>query len=54
MAARWTSGKHSPFCQCTCPWRIDKIMRPLESGTTLDNASATYTNRNPLGTQICG
>jgi hypothetical protein len=28
----------------SCPWRIDKIMRLLESGTTLDNASATGTN----------
>jgi hypothetical protein len=38
----------------SCPWRIDKIMRRLEYGTTLDNASARYTNRNPLGMQICG
>jgi hypothetical protein len=37
-----------------CPSRIDKIMRRLESGTTLDNDSATYTDRNPLGMQICG
>ena len=25
----------------TCPWRIDKVMWRWESGTTLDNASAT-------------
>jgi hypothetical protein len=24
-----------------CPWRIDKIMPRLESGTTLDSAAAT-------------
>jgi DNA-binding winged helix-turn-helix (wHTH) protein len=33
----------------TCPWRIDKIMRRLESGTTLDSASATCMKRNLLG-----
>ena len=33
----------------TCPWRIDKIMRRLESGTTLDSASATRMNGNLLG-----
>ncbi len=31
------------------PWRIDKIMRRLESGITLDSASATRMNRNLLG-----
>jgi hypothetical protein len=31
---------------------IDKIMRPLESGTTLESASATGTNRGPLVIQI--
>ena len=35
----------SPRAQ-TCPWRIDKLMRRSESGTTLDSASATYMNRN--------
>src|SRR5690349_3238730 len=35
-----------------CPWRIDKIMRRLASGTTLDSASAIGTNRNPLLMQI--
>jgi hypothetical protein len=33
----------------SCPWRIDKIMRRLESGTTLDSASAICMNRNLLG-----
>ena len=33
----------------TCPWRIDKIMRRLESGITLDSAAATRMNRNLLG-----
>src|SRR4051794_27567343 len=33
----------------TCPWRIDKITRRLESGTTLDSAFATRMNRNLLG-----
>ena len=35
-----------------CSWRIHKIMRRLESGTTLDSASATGTNRDLLVTQI--
>src|SRR5262252_1270160 len=35
-----------------CPWRIDKIMRRLESGTTLDSAFATGTNRNLLVMQV--
>ena len=29
----------------SCPWRIDRITRRLEPGTTLDSASATSTNR---------
>src|SRR5687767_9875122 len=32
----------------TCSWRIDKIMRRLESGTSRDSASATGTNRDVL------
>jgi hypothetical protein len=35
--------------QLACPWRIDKIMRRLESGTTLDSTSATCMNGNLLG-----
>jgi hypothetical protein len=35
-----------------CPWRIDKIMRRLESGITLDSASATRMNGNLLGMEI--
>jgi hypothetical protein len=33
-----------------CPWRIDRITRRLESGTTLDSASATRMNRDLLVT----
>src|SRR5438445_2521657 len=33
----------------TCPWRIHKIMRPLESGITLDSASATRMNGKLIG-----
>jgi len=34
----------------TCSWRIDRITRRLESGTSLDSASATGTTRDLLVT----
>ena len=36
----------------TCAWRINRIRRLSEFGTSLDSASATGTNRDQLVTQL--
>jgi hypothetical protein len=46
------SYPHELGCFSPCSWRIDRITRRLESGTTLDSASATGTNRALLVSQI--
>jgi transposase-like protein len=42
-------GKLSSRCRCrTCAWRINRIKRLSEFGTSLGSASATSTNRDQL------
>jgi hypothetical protein len=49
LGGRRVRFNHDQRRRLACPWRIDRIMRPLESGITLDSASATRMNGNLLG-----